>query len=92
MIRFIAIVIFLIVRGLPGFSQNISGIINIYTPVTAINATTCIPSITVVSSVGFSVGDTVLIIQMKGAQIDTTNTVAFGAISSYGQEETAVRV
>lgn len=32
---------------------------------------------------GFGVGDTVLMIQMKGAVIDTTNTSAFGAINSY---------
>jgi len=61
---------------------NISGTINIYTPVNAINP--CTNSITVGSAAGFSVGDRVLIIQMKGATIDQTNTATYGNILSYG--------
>ena len=52
-------------------AQNISGIINDYTPVTAIIS--C--GVSVGSATAFSVGDTVLLIQMKGASIDTSNSL-----------------
>lgn len=60
---------------------NISGIVNDYTPVIAIDY--CTNSINIVSVSAFSVGDRVLIIQMKGAEIDTTNTSSFGTIVDY---------
>ena len=44
-------------------TTNISGVINIYTPV--LTQGPCANVITVSSSAGFSVGDTVLIIQMQ---------------------------
>lgn len=44
----------------------------------------CTNSITVDDATGFGPGDTVLIIQMKGAIMDTTNTPAFGTILDYG--------
>lgn len=62
-------------------TTNISGVINIYTPV--LTQGPCANVITVSSSAGFSVGDTVLIIQMQGAIIDQTNTAAYGTISNY---------
>ena len=69
--------LFFVCFSLNLFTQTISGIINIYTPVTVIGCNT----LTVVSSVGYNVGDTVLIIQMKGAEVDTiSNTAAFGSI------------
>lgn len=58
---------------------NISGIINKYSPVTAL---TC-DKITVENGSLFSVGNRVLIIQMKGAKVDTSNTANFGAIIDY---------
>ena len=82
--RTLTLLFFVFLNGAILNSQNISGVINIYTPVTAINNTSCMPTITVASSTGFSVGDTALIIQMKGALIDTTNTASFGSISGYG--------
>ena len=60
-------------------AQNISGIINDYTPVTAIIS--C--GVSVGSATAFSVGDTVLLIQMKGASIDTSNSTNFGTLTSY---------
>ncbi|HYG51213.1 MAG TPA: gliding motility-associated C-terminal domain-containing protein [Flavobacteriales bacterium] len=60
-------------------AQSISGIINTYTPVLSID--TC--NVTVGSTAGFSPGDRVMLIQMKGATIDITNTASFGSISSY---------
>ena len=61
---------------------NIGGTINIYTPITAIATSSCTNQLAVQNSVGFSVGDRVLIIQMKGATINQTNTASFGNILS----------
>ncbi len=60
-------------------NSNISGTINIYTPVTSILCN----GVTVSSSSGFSAGDRVLLIQIKGATIDSTNTSSFGTILNY---------
>ena len=59
---------------------SISGIINIYTPVTGFGGCN---SVNVQNSSGFTVGSKALIIQMKGADIDETNTSAFGTITDY---------
>ena len=69
-------------------TTNISGIINNYTAVT--NIPVCNPCsntcnyVDVTSTTGFAVGDKVLIIQMKGATTDLSNTAAFGTIQSVG--------
>ncbi|MBA2422953.1 MAG: hypothetical protein H0V61_06980, partial [Chitinophagales bacterium] len=60
------------------WAQNISGIINNYAQVTGIAGTI----ITTISSAGFSVGDQIVIIQMKGATIINTNIVSYGDITS----------
>ena len=57
-------------------------IINNYTEVLLFNE--CNNTITVANDSAFKVGDTVLLIQMKGAIIDTTNTASFGTILDYG--------
>lgn len=62
-----------------GQTTSISGVINNYASVTSIGA----QSVSVSSISGFMIGDKVLLIQMKGATIDTTNTLNFGIISSY---------
>lgn len=62
---------------------NISGIINLYTKVILVD-TTCQSRITVKSSAGYNVGDTVLLIQMQGATINTSNTSSFGNVLDYG--------
>ncbi|MBK9729961.1 MAG: gliding motility-associated C-terminal domain-containing protein [Chitinophagaceae bacterium] len=59
-------------------AQNISGIINSYAQVLAIAGTT----VTAGSTAGFAVGDKIIIIQMKGASITTTNTSAYGDITN----------
>jgi gliding motility-associated-like protein len=59
-----------------------SGIINKYTPVTAFNV--CENSISVANASEFNVGDRVLLIQMKGAVINTDNAPTFGDITNYG--------
>ncbi len=60
---------------------NISGIINKYAAVTAIDF--CNNNVTVNSTTGFFVGQKVMIIQMKGADIATSNNAAFGDITDY---------
>jgi gliding motility-associated-like protein len=59
---------------------NIGGIINNYTNVTAIACN----NVTVGNSSAFSINDRVLIIQMKGAVIDTSNSSSFGNVINYG--------
>src|SRR6478609_2346606 len=63
----------------PCWSQ-ISGVVNLYVKVTAVQAG-C-GHITVSSSLGYNVGDRVLLIQMKGATIVNTNTATYGNISA----------
>ena len=68
-------------------AQNISGIINNYAAVVSIPA--CVPcsnycnQFGISSTAGFSVGDKVLVMQMKGAKVNLSNTAAFGGINSY---------
>ena len=62
-------------------ATSISGIINTYTPVLALNP--CDNKLTVEDGSTFNTGDTVLMIQMKGAVIDSTNTASFGNITDY---------
>lgn len=71
--------LFFLVQEKNTVAQNISGIINIYKSVNNIAGNV----ITVSSSVGLNIGDKVLIIQMKGASVDVTNTAAFGNITAY---------
>ncbi len=58
---------------------SVSGIINNYASVNSIGS----QSVNVLSTIGFNIGDRVLLIQMKGATIDTTNTLNFGTLTSY---------
>ena len=61
-------------------AQSIGGIVNTYVAVTNITPN----SVTVTSSNGFAVGDRVLLIQMKGATINQTNTASFGQVTAIG--------
>ncbi len=60
-------------------AQTISGIINHYSAVTAIAGN----QITVTAGGLFQAGDYVLVIQMQGADIVTSNNASFGDISAY---------
>jgi hypothetical protein len=62
------------------FAQSIGGVVNIYTAVTNMTPN----SVTVTSANGFAVGDRVLLIQVKGALINTTNTASFGQVTNLG--------
>ncbi len=56
-------------------------VINNYTPVLAFDK--CKNIITVEDGTKYNIGDTVLMIQMKGAIIDSSNTATFGTITNY---------
>lgn len=77
------IVLFLLncISYLNAQTTNISGTINTYIDVTALGP--CDNQITVSNSAGFAPGNVVLLIQMKGATIDETNSAAFGTITAY---------
>ncbi len=62
-------------------APGISGIINDYTPVLGLNL--CDNKLTVEDASRFNTGDTVLLMQMKGAVIDSSNTANFGTITDY---------
>lgn len=62
-------------------APGISGVINDYTPVLGFDV--CKNIVAVEDAGKFNIGDTVLLIQMKGAEINTTNTAAFGDITNY---------
>lgn len=62
-------------------TTNISGIINNYAAVTAISTNACQTIISLNSATGFNIGDSVMIIQMKGASIDSISTTSvFGNV------------
>lgn len=63
-------------------AQSISGVINSYHKVTAINTSTNL--LTLTSTAGLNSGTKVLIIQMKGATIDVNNAASFGNITNIG--------
>ncbi len=79
-IKVLLLVLIISVR-LPAQPSTIGGIVNNYTPVQLLNS--CNNKITVEDATAFKPGDTVLIIQMKGATINLTNTAAFGSIIDY---------
>lgn len=61
----------------------ISGVINSYAKVTSVDY--CSKTLGVTTTTGFAVGDKAIIIQMKGASIDTANTAGFGNIASINE-------
>ncbi len=76
-------VILSLLLTVPLFSQtSISGVINQYSKVSAINA--CEGQLTLASPSGFAVGDRVILIQMKGAAINESNGSSFGDINDIG--------
>jgi len=62
-------------------SPETTNIINNYTPVLALDI--CNNSLQVEDASKYNPGDTVLLIQMKGAVIDSSNTANFGTITDY---------
>lgn len=81
------VVILFVLHLLPGTAmhadaQVISGVVNAYYRVNAINTTT--NTLTLSSAAGLTPGVKVLVIQMKGAGIDNTNSSSFGNINTIG--------
>jgi hypothetical protein len=66
----------------PFCQTNISGIVNVYPAVLSYDScnNNCM---NVNSSVGFTIGDHVMVIQMKGMEINQTNTASFGSFVAY---------
>lgn len=62
------------------FSQNISGVINSYAKISAID--TCSGQLTVSSTTGFQPGGAVILIQMQGATMSSGNNSDFGKIQN----------
>lgn len=73
---------FLILSLSEAFCQSISGVINSYYAATGVNIAA--NSITLTDVTGLSTGDRVLIIQMKGASYDNSNTASYGNVTSIG--------
>lgn len=64
-----------------GFSQtSLDGVINIYSKVLDIELVQCNTRIEIDDASNYSVGDRILIIQMKGAVIDSSNSPQFGNV------------
>lgn len=63
-------------------TADTSGVINVYSKVLDIDS--CENTLFVQTARGFSEGDRILIIQMKGATIDTSDSPSFGTILDYG--------
>lgn len=82
LIRFAVIVVYLHFWS-GATAQSISGVINSYYQVTAVNFGT--NGLTVSNSTGLAPGNRVLIIQMKGAAINGTNSASFGDITSIAE-------
>jgi hypothetical protein len=61
-------------------SQSVSGVVNSYFAITAVN--TVSNTVTVNNATGLYNGEPVLIIQMKGATIDGSNTAAYGSVTA----------
>ncbi|MCH8331125.1 MAG: hypothetical protein IH946_07065, partial [Bacteroidetes bacterium] len=75
------ILIILILTTSAANAVNISGVINTYTAVSAIDYVN--NNVTVSSTVGFSVNSKVILIQMNGATVDSSNSSSFGDILNY---------
>jgi hypothetical protein len=60
--------------------QSVSGVVNSYFAITAVN--TASNTVTVDNATGLYNGEPVLIIQMKGATIDGSNTATYGSITA----------
>jgi len=74
--------LFCLITGFLTAQTNISGVINTYTAVQNLDA--CTGDVTVANATGFTTGDKVMIIQMKGASIVEENNAAFGTVTDLG--------
>ena len=80
--KFISVILFFLSGYNISAQTNIAGVINSYAQVLVVYYS-CPDSLLVNSTSGFSAGDSILIIQMKGAVIDTSNSNSFGRVLNY---------
>jgi hypothetical protein len=80
--RFCVLVLLLLLSSTVSFSQNISGVVNVYSKVLWADSAKGSVKLANVSGFGAYIGHKVMIIQMKGATIDETNTSTFGNITA----------
>jgi len=78
----LAVSFFVCLWGSAANAQNASGVVNSYYQVTAVNTTT--NTVTVDDATGLFPGQRVLIIQMKGASINSSNASTYGDITAIG--------
>jgi hypothetical protein len=78
--RFAVFLIFIVLQGSIGRSQSLSGTVNSYYAITAVNSTN--NTVTVDNASGLSVGQRVFLYQAKGAAITATNSAAYGDIAT----------
>nr|MDQ3392783.1 Ig-like domain-containing protein [Bacteroidota bacterium] len=74
------IIVGFLLMFISSYSQNISGIVNSYAKVTSINGSTLTIENLLGQEIDFQPGKRILVIQMKGADIDRTNTSSYGEI------------
>ena len=77
--RILPIFSIFLLSGFVANAQMISGVVNDYAPVTAINAA----DVTVITTTGFAQGDEVIVMQMKGATVEQVNTADYGNVVDY---------
>jgi gliding motility-associated-like protein len=78
----IILLFLIIITSITSISQtSLSGVVNSYFPVSNLNIVTA--TATVPSVIGLSIGDTLLIIQMKGANIDISDSPTYGTVDNY---------
>ncbi len=84
MIRILTTLFFLVSISLGISAQtSIGGVINSYAKVTGMDTSDpCDPFLSVDDASSFAIGDVILVIQMKGAEMDTTNAPTFGSITN----------
>src|SRR5215467_3364739 len=76
------IILFSSFTKLVGAQTLIGGIINSYWPVTSIDICHSRVSLPMIPK-GINIGDKVLLIQVKGAEIDTSDSPSYGTIINY---------
>lgn len=79
--RIIFVSLALLSFGANTLTAQVQGIINRYVRATSYN--TACNTVEVDSTSGFSVGDRVLVIQMQGASVNTSQNALFGSVTSY---------
>jgi hypothetical protein len=75
-----SILLFLCIGIVNAYAQSISGVVNSYYKVTAVNSAS--NTVTVSNSAGLIANTRILLIQMKGATINSSNSSSYGDISA----------